>query len=375
MMTLPAPLTILTLIGTRPEAIKLAPLVQAMRRRPATFTTRVCLTGQHRDLVDDILPAFGITPDENLDIMAPGQTLADSTAKILSRLQATFDKHRPDVVIVQGDTTTAFSGALAAFYAGIPSAHIEAGLRTNDSYSPFPEEMNRRLISRLANFHFAPTRGAAENLLREGVPESQVWVTGNTAIDAVHLVNAPAALPCPIDPTRKLILVTAHRRENMPYGLRGIASAVRTLTRRPDVQILWPVHPNPQVHAAIQGVPASCLTPPLRYPEFVTLMRRAYLILSDSGGIQEEAPSLGKPVLILRDTTERPEAVEAGANVLVGTNPDTILKVATQLLDNSLAYETRAQVRNVYGDGKASDRICATLARAFSTPQLLSSAS
>lgn len=377
-MALPRPLTILTLIGTRPEAIKLAPIIQAMRRQPARFAARVCLTGQHRDLVHEVLPAFGITADDDLDIMTAGQTLCDATAKILARLQTVFRKWQPDVVIVQGDTTTSFAGALAAFYSGITVAHIEAGLRTGDVRSPFPEEMNRMLVSRLASFHFAATAAAAKNLYLEGVPESRVWVTGNTVIDAVHLLSKRLAdrsvqpvLPCPLDPDRKLILVTAHRRENIPHALRDISAAVAKLAKRPDVQIVFPLHPNPEVRAIVQPVLSKCsrvhLTPPLEYAGFIDLMRRASLILSDSGGIQEEAPSLGKPVLVLRDTTERPEAVAAGATQLVGTDQHSILRAAAHLLDDAEAYSAMAQPRNIYGDGKASSRICSTLATVLKT--------
>jgi UDP-N-acetylglucosamine 2-epimerase (non-hydrolysing) len=367
-------LTILTLIGTRPEAIKLAPLIQSMQRQPGRFLVRTCLTGQHRELVDEILPAFGITADDNLDTMMPGQTLGDSTAKILTRLELVFAKYNPDLIIVQGDTTTAFSGALAAFYARIPVAHVEAGLRTGDVNNPFPEEMNRQLISRLATFHFCPTALAANNLSAEGVPERHVYVTGNTGIDAVRLISERIAertlqpdLPCAIHPTRKLIVVTAHRRENIPYELQSIAQAITRLAQRPDVQIVWPVHPNPDVQAIIHPILARCrrvhLTPPLAYPAFIDVMRRSHLILSDSGGIQEEAPALGKPVLVLRNTTERPEAIEAGANILVGTDSSAIFHAASTLLDDPYKYASMARVRDVYGDGKASNRICATLSR------------
>lgn len=372
-----APISVLVIIGTRPEAIKLAPLVEAMRQRPAAFEVRVCLTGQHRDLIEDVLPAFGIEADDNLAIMQPGQSLCDTAGRLLTLVQHIFRKWSPDLVIVQGDTSTAFCGALAAFYSGIPVAHIEAGLRTGNPHNPFPEEVNRVLVSRVASFHFAATCDAAKNLYGEGVPEECVWVTGNTGLDAVRLLSerlttgqVQVAFPFSLDPKRKLVLVTAHRRENMPDGLQGIGTAVARLAQRPDVQIVFPLHPNPEVRRIVHPMLSNCshvhLTPPLEYRAFIDLMRRAYVILSDSGGIQEEAPALGIPVLVLRDTTERPEAVAAGAARLVGTQPERILLAATELLDNAEAYAAMAQRRRIYGDGEASGRICSTLAQLFS---------
>lgn len=366
------PLKVLTILGTRPEAIKLAPVINAMRRAGGAFDVRVCLTGQHRELLQNLLPAFGIRPDEDLDSMLAGQTLCESTARILAGLQGSIVRFSPDLVLVQGDTTTTFCGALAAFYSKIPVAHVEAGLRTGDLHSPFPEEINRTLVTRLASFHFAATAAAAENLYAEGVPAANVWITGNTGIDAIAEIStrlktgaAGAQLPIALDPSRKLILVTAHRRENFPAGLEGIFRALRDLAQREDVQIVFPIHPNPNVRAmAMRMLPPHRrihLIDPLEYTDFVELMRRSHLILSDSGGIQEEAPALGKPVLILRDTTERPEAVSAGASCLVGTSVEQIVDQTTKLLDDSSAYAEMATPRNVYGDGQASERICAAL--------------
>lgn len=366
------PIKVLTILGTRPEAIKIAPVINALRNRPKQFSVQVCLTGQHRELVQNVLPLFGIAADENLDVMTVGQTLCGSTAKILTGLQAVLTRVSPDVVLVQGDTTTTFCGALAAFYSNIPVGHIEAGLRTGDVRSPFPEEMNRLLVTRLASFHFAATSAAAKNLYTEGVPSARVWVTGNTGIDAVlrmseSLANGTlsAKLPVTLDPTRKLILVTAHRRENFETGLGQIALGIRRLAERNDVQIVFPVHPNPNVRAVAESILSGNdrihLVEPLDYTPFVDLMRRAHLILSDSGGIQEEAPALGKPVLVLRNTTERPEAVLAGANRLIGAHADSIVEHATELLDNPSAYAAMACSRDVYGNGRASDQICDAL--------------
>jgi UDP-N-acetylglucosamine 2-epimerase len=366
------PIKVLTILGTRPEAIKVAPVINALRERPEHFIAQVCLTGQHRELVQNVLPLFGITADENLSVMTTGQTLCGSTAKILTGLQAALTRLNPDVVLVQGDTTTTFCGALAAFYSNIPVGHIEAGLRTGDVRSPFPEEMNRLLVTRLATFHFAATTAAANNLHAEGVPGARVWVTGNTGIDAVLQMSnrlsagsLSANLPVALDPGRKLILVTAHRRENFETGLGQIALGIRRLADRKDVQIVFPVHPNPNVRAVAESILSGHdhihLVEPLDYAPFIDLMRRSHLILSDSGGIQEEAPALGKPVLVLRNTTERPEAVAAGANRLIGAHADSIVEHASQLLDDSDAYECMARSRDVYGSGRASQQICDAL--------------
>lgn len=354
----------------------MAPVLEAMRARPADFVAQVCLTGQHRELLENILPSFGLTADENLAGMTTGQTLCGSAAKILDGLQGVVSRVKPDFILVQGDTTSTFCGALAAFYNGIPVGHIEAGLRTGNVQSPFPEEMNRQLVTRLAAVHFAATSKAADNLLAENVPSASICITGNTVIDAVLAMarrlaggSMTADLPVCIDPTRKLILVTAHRRENLATGLSQIASGMRRLARRKDVQIVFPVHPNPQVQAAannlLSGHERIHLIDPQPYPEFVELMRRAHVILSDSGGLQEEAPALGKPVLILRDTTERPEAVLAGANRLIGTDANAIVEHTSQILDDAHVYRAMARPRAIYGDGRASERLCeALLARA-----------
>ena len=326
-------------------------------------------------MLDQVLAAFSITPDFDLDLMLPGQTLFQSTSRIIASLENVLAEARPDLVIVQGDTTTTFCGALAAFYARIPVAHVEAGLRTGDLGQPFPEELNRVLATRLARFHFAPTRGAADNLAREGVSEG-VWITGNTGIDAVlHVrgrlesgeLSPPAAIPS-VD-GRKLILLTAHRRENFGDGFDRICRAVSAIADRAGVHVVYPVHPNPNVQSAVnrhlRSHPNITLIEPLDYVPFVDLMRRAYLILTDSGGIQEEAPSLGKPVLVLREKTERPEAVTAGTVRLVGTDVDRIAAQTFQLLDDPAAYDRMSHIHNPYGDGHASERIEAALRESF----------
>jgi UDP-N-acetylglucosamine 2-epimerase (non-hydrolysing) len=372
------PLKVLAIAGTRPEAIKIAPVVQAMRARTGDFRPQICLTGQHRELVEHTLPIFGLTADVNLDVMTPGQSLGSLTAKVLAGLEPVLARLRPDLVLVQGDTTTTFCGALAAFYAGIPVAHVEAGLRTGDAASPFPEEINRRLVTRLATFHFAVTADAATHLRQEGIPDSRLWITGNTGIDAIlkttRLLTEGAIaseLPIVLDACRKLVLVTAHRRENIHSGLREIALGVRRLAERTDVQIVLPVHPNPQVRAVLENALADHerihLINPLPYVAFVEMMRRAYLILSDSGGIQEEAPALGKPVLVLRDTTERTEAISSGASRLVGPRADSIVKHANELLNCRTTYAAMARPRAVYGDGHASERICEAILSCFSS--------
>lgn len=365
---------ILFIFGTRPEAIKLCPVVLYLKR-VTDFDVRVCVTAQHRGLLDQVLDAFEVRPDHDLDLMLPGQTLFQSTSRILTGLEPVLDNERPDLVLVQGDTTTTMAGALAAFYKRIPVAHIEAGLRTHDLYQPFPEEANRLLTGRLATLHFAATAWAAGNLIREGVPETSVTVTGNTGIDAVLYIKDALAdgrlkrgdWPW-IDPARKLILVTAHRRESFGEGFDRICQALAELARRPDVQIVYPVHPNPNVqdpvNRLLRGQPNVVLIDPVSYVPFVDLMSRAYLLITDSGGIQEEGPSLGKPILVLRDKTERPEAVEAGTVKLVGSAEDRIVREARNLLENSEAYAAMARVHNPYGDGHASERI-ATVLRSY----------
>lgn len=358
---------ILFVFGTRPEAIKLCPVVLHLKTN-ADFDIRVCVTAQHRGLLDQVLQVFHVVPDHDLDLMLPGQTLFQSTSRILTGLEPIMDEERPDLVLVQGDTTTTLAGALAAFYQRIPVGHIEAGLRTGDLYQPFPEEANRLLTSRLAVLHFAATGWAADNLIREGIPRQTIAVTGNTGIDAVLYVRdllEQGVLDGGdwnfIDPSRKLIVVTAHRRESIGAGFDRICRALARLAQRPDVQIVFPVHPNPNVQDAVnrhlRGVPNIFLLPPVSYVPFVDLMRRAYLLITDSGGIQEEGPSLGKPILVLRDKTERPEAVEAGTVRLVGSDENRIVDESARLLSDVREYTSMSRVHNPYGDGRASQRI------------------
>jgi UDP-N-acetylglucosamine 2-epimerase (non-hydrolysing) len=358
---------LLFIFGTRPEAIKLSPVIRYMKSRPNDFAVRVCVTAQHRGMLDQVLNAFDITPDIDLDIMLPGQTLYQSTSRIISGLEPVLAGERPDMVLVQGDTTTTFCSALTAFYAGIPVGHVEAGLRTGNPRHPFPEEMNRALTTRLTTLHFASTAWAADNLRAEGVAEDKIFVTGNTAIDAVlYVIEAlengklqGLGNSIPLDPTKKLILVTAHRRESFGEGLEQICAAILRLAGREDVQIVYPVHPNPNVTTPVRRLlgnhPRIILTDPLSYVPFVDLMRRADILLTDSGGIQEEAPSVGKPVLVMRQTTERPEGVKAGVAFLVGTDPDEIVRKTEELLGTVFAKQSP------YGDGQASGRIAAAI--------------
>jgi len=368
---------ILTIFGTRPEAIKLCPLVRQLRLRPDEFSVKVCVTAQHREMLDHALEAFSVAPDYDLNLMQTRQTLADLTARILSAVEPVLKAEGPDLVVVQGDTTTTLAGALAAFYRRIPVAHVEAGLRTGDMAQPFPEEMNRVLTSRIAAWHFAPTARAAEALLREGTPRERIFVTGNTGVDAVIYVRDAldsGALRAPewtwLEPGKHIILATSHRREN--FG-PGFASAMRGLARlaaRPDVRIVYPVHRNPRAagpaHAILAGLPNVTLLDPLPYAPFVDLMRRCRLILTDSGGIQEEGPSLGKPVLVMRKKTERPEGVEAGTVKLVGADEDRIVAEAGRLLDDPEEYARMTRIHNPYGDGHACERIAEALAGEFS---------
>jgi UDP-N-acetylglucosamine 2-epimerase len=368
-------LHILTIVGTRPEAIKLAPVILALARTEAVRQT-VCVTGQHRQMLDQVLAVFGLRPDHDLAIMRPGQDLTHVTTAVLEGVGRVLDQEKPDWVIVQGDTTTAFAASLAAFYRQIDVAHVEAGLRTGNIYSPWPEEMNRRLTGQIARLHFPPTEAAAANLRREGVEESRMLVTGNTVIDALQWVaarlDADPVLAARLaetfswlDPTRRLILVTGHRRENFDGGLARVCAALAQLAARGDVEIVYPVHLNPTVQqtaaAVLAGSPGVHLIEPQDYLPFVYLMRRAYLIVTDSGGIQEEAPGLGKPVLVTRDTTERPEAIAAGTARLVGTDTAAIVAAATELLDDAGAYGRMAQAANPFGDGRAAERIVARL--------------
>jgi UDP-N-acetylglucosamine 2-epimerase (non-hydrolysing) len=360
-------LKILFVFGTRPEAIKLAPVIRCLKVDPR-FDARVAVTGQHRAMLDQVLEAFSIRTDHDLNVMRAGQTLAESAARILAALEPVLESEGPDCVIVQGDTTTTFCGALAAFYKGIAVAHVEAGLRTGDLRQPFPEEMNRVLTSRLAALHFAATEMAAENLRREGIASADIFVTGNTGIDAVLSVRD--ALPVFEAAATKMILVTAHRRESFGEGFVRICRALLRLAARGDAEIVYPVHPNPNVQAVVReyllGAANIRLIEPVDYVAFVDLMRRAHILLTDSGGVQEEGPSLGKPVLVMREKTERPEAVEAGTAVLVGTDEDAIVAEAARLLDDAAEYARRARIHNPYGDGRASARIRDVLATRFS---------
>ncbi len=358
---------VLFVFGTRPEAVKLCPVILRMREREE-FEARVCVTAQHREMLDLMLGRFGVAPDHDLDVMAPDQPMNALTARILERLDPVLKDEQPDFVLVQGDTTTTMAGALASFHRRIPSGHVEAGLRTGDLTQPFPEEMNRVLAGRLAALHFAPTPRAAENLLREGVERERIHVTGNTGIDALLYVRErldrgewqgfDGAVPAA---GKKLILMTAHRRESFGEGFVRICEAVRRLAGRGDVEIVYPVHPNPNVREVVErmlgGVEGVSLVEPLDYVPFVDLMRRADILLTDSGGVQEEGPSFGKPVLVMREKTERQEAVEAGAAILVGTDPDRIVFSAGRLLDSAEAREAFTRVRNPFGDGRASERI------------------
>jgi UDP-N-acetylglucosamine 2-epimerase (non-hydrolysing) len=367
------PRTILFIFGTRPEAIKLSPLILRLRRFPELYSVKVCVTAQHRGMLDQALEVFGIQPDFDLDVMQPGQSLLQSTSRIISALEPVLTTVQADLVVVQGDTTTTFCGALAAFYSGVPVAHVEAGLRTGDLRQPFPEELNRVLASRLATLHFAATRQAANNLAKEGITR-HVWVTGNTGIDAVLSVRdrlEAAPPPFPLDrldanqPGTRMILVTAHRRESFGEGFERICQALSAIADRPDVHIVYPVHPNPNVQDPVnrylRSHPHITLVEPLDYVAFVDAMRRAYIILTDSGGIQEEGPSLGKPILVLREKTERPEAVEAGTVKLVGSDPARIVAETAMLLDHPEEYQRMSRIHNPYGDGHASERIEAAL--------------
>ncbi|MBM4379993.1 MAG: UDP-N-acetylglucosamine 2-epimerase (non-hydrolyzing) [Deltaproteobacteria bacterium] len=353
---------VLVVLGTRPEGIKLAPLVRELRARPDRFDTRLCVTGQHRTMLDPILQFFGLVPDHDLALMKPGQTLFDVTAGALKGLEPVLDEVRPDWVVVQGDTTTALAGALAGFYKRVRVAHVEAGLRTGDLHSPFPEEANRVIVSRLAALHLAPTPGAAANLAAEGVRRG-VHVVGNTVIDAlleararVEAKGADYAVQFPMLSGRRLVLVTGHRRESFGEPFENICRALRTLSARyTDTDWLYPVHLNPNVREPVNrllsGLPNVHLVEPVAYPQLVWLLGRSHLVLTDSGGIQEEAPTLGKPVLVMREVTERPEGIEAGCAQLVGTAEDRIVTGVIRLMDDPAAYQRMAHARNPYGDG------------------------
>lgn len=364
---------VLFVFGTRPEAIKLCPVIRQMRGA-AGIEARVCVTAQHREMLDQVLECFGVVPDFDLDLMRPGQTLAEVTARVLAALDPILAGEHFDIAVVQGDTTTTMAGALAAFYRQVPVAHVEAGLRTGDLARPFPEELNRLVTGRLAALHFAPTAWARSNLLAETVAPESIFVTGNSGIDAVLYVACALGqgrLRGPdwawLDPSRKLIAVTAHRRESFGAGIERICDALTELAQRPDVQVVYPVHRNPNVldpvTKRLEGGRNIVLIEPLEYVSFVDLMRRAYLLITDSGGIQEEGPSLGKPVLVMRETTERPEAVQAGTVKLVGTDRERIVGEAVRLLDDEAEYRRMARVHNPYGDGHASERIVEAIGR------------
>lgn len=380
--------TIMLVFGTRPEAIKMAPLVKAFQRATDHFRTLVCVTGQHREMLDQVLSIFEITPDYDLNIMKQGQDLYDVTARVLTGMRDVLKEAHPDIVLVHGDTTTSTAAALAAFYQQIPVGHVEAGLRTHNIYSPWPEEMNRQITGRIASFHFAPTQLSKANLLSEGVNEQKITVTGNTVIDALYMViqkiKQKESLQVQLaenllqagyntrrlENKRQLILITGHRRENFGEGFIHICQAIQTLAKQyPHTDFVYPMHLNPNVRKPIHEVFGESLSDlgnlffiePLEYLDFVYLMEKATLILTDSGGIQEEAPGLGKPVLVMRDTTERPEALDAGTVKLVGTDYYKIVHEVSTLLSDAAAYQQMSQAVNPYGDGKASDRIVQVL--------------
>jgi UDP-N-acetylglucosamine 2-epimerase (non-hydrolysing) len=360
---------VLVICGTRPEAIKLAPVVLELRERPREARTIFCATAQHRQMLDEVLDLFGIVPDIDLNVMRPGQHLTDLLAQLLLGLKGVLHQVKPDIVLVQGDTTTVLAGALAAFAERVPVAHVEAGLRTHDRYAPFPEEVNRRAASVIASYHFAPTAGARDNLLAEHLDPSSIFVTGNSVVDALRWAQGRLRaedLPGYVDRQRRLVLVTAHRRENFGEPLHGLCLTLRRLVEEfPDVQVIYPTHLNPHVQetvrAALDGCERIVVTPPAEYRVFVSLMSWATVILTDSGGVQEEAPALGKPVLVLREVSERPEAIRAGTVRLVGTEPERILAEVRELLVDGEAYRRMARQVNVYGDGLAARRIVEVL--------------
>ena len=375
---------VMLVFGTRPEAIKMAPLVKEFQKHPDLFKTIVCVTGQHRQMLDQVLEIFGITPDYDLNIMKQGQDLYDVTARVLTGMRSVLDEARQDLVLVHGDTTTSTAAALAAFYKQIPVGHVEAGLRTHNIYSPWPEEMNRQITGRIASWHFAPTPLSRSNLTAEAVPEERILVTGNTVIDALHIVvdriRNDSGLADGLkeslrlagydteraDAGRRLVLITGHRRENFGEGFLNICRAIKALSEKyPEVDFVYPMHLNPNVRRPIHEVFGQELSglgnmffiEPLEYLSFVFLMEKSYIVLTDSGGIQEEAPGLGKPVLVMRDTTERPEALEAGTVRLVGTDCDRIVSEVSSLMDSQDAYTRMSRAVNPYGDGRACPRI------------------
>jgi UDP-N-acetylglucosamine 2-epimerase (non-hydrolysing) len=370
-------LRILTIFGTRPEAIKMAPLVKCLEKREQVIS-KVCVTAQHREMLDQVLSLFNIQPHYDLNIMKNKQSLTGITSKVLEGLEAVFEYEKPDMILVHGDTTTTFAGALAAFYKQIKVGHVEAGLRTFDKYFPYPEEMNRKLTGSLADLHFAPTAAAKQNLMREGLSEKNIIITGNTVIDAMNYTVDDDYLfktkeLTKIDFNKKVILVTAHRRENWGEGINNICRALRIIAEEnDDVEIIYLVHLNPlvkePVYARLKGIGRIHLLSPLDTKETHNLMNKCYLVLTDSGGLQEEAPHLGKPVLVLRDVTERQEAVFAGTVKLVGTNTTAIVNAAGLLLNNEEYYQSMSRAVNPYGDGRASERICEAILKYYNIP-------
>jgi len=364
------PKRVLTVFGTRPEAIKLFPMAHALAGDPR-FISRVCVTGQHRAMLDQVLDVASIVPDHDLAVMRPGQTLDTLFARLLMRIGRTIDREHPDCVVVQGDTATAMAGALAAYYRRVPLVHVEAGLRSGDIHQPWPEEVNRKAIATIAALNCAPTTTAAAALLEENVSAESVHVTGNTVIDALHWIveriNSEPRLACGLAGVEqrfaglRIIGVTSHRRENFGYGMEAIAEAVARLARRPDVAVIYPVHLNPNVldvvHSRLSGLDNVALLDPLDYPHFARLLAISHIMLTDSGGVQEEAPALGTPVLVMRETTERPEGIAAGTARLVGTDPDRIVAEAERLLDDPTAHAEMARAHNPYGDGMSAPRI------------------
>jgi len=360
---------ILVVFGTRPEAIKLFPLVHALRRTDADV--RVCVTGQHREMLDQVLEIAQIIPEHDLDLMLPNQSLDTLSARLLTELGKVMDADQPDRVIVQGDTATAMIGALTAYYRKIPVGHVEAGLRSGNIYHPWPEEVNRKVVGAIADLHFAPTDTSRDALLAENVPAERIHVTGNTVIDALietrARVDSDAALASTIAPIaarfagKRIVAVTTHRRENFGEGLKSVAQAVRRIADRPDVAVIFPVHPNPNVRApmaeVLGGIDNVAMIDPLDYPNFVRLLSLCHFVMTDSGGVQEEAPALAKPVLVMRETTERPEGVAAGTAKLVGNDEEVIVTEASRLLDDRAAYEAMARAHNPFGDGRSSERI------------------
>lgn len=368
------PNRVLAIFGTRPEAIKLFPVIDALRTEGVDC--RVCVTAQHREMLDQILRLSGIVPDHDLNIMQPGQTLDGLTAALLTKLGTVLDIEKPDRVIVQGDTATAMVGALTAYYRKIPVSHVEAGLRSGDIHHPWPEEVNRKIVATMADQHFAPTKTSADALRREAVPEHQIFETGNTVIDALLATRARlsadpsmcAGIDAIIDRfgDKRIIAVTTHRRENFE-AMAGMAGAIAQIAARGDVGIIFPVHPNPNVRsamAALAGDPNIAMIDPLDYPDFVRLLDRCHLALTDSGGVQEEAPTFGKPVLVMRETTERPEGIAAGTAKLIGTDPATIIAEVSKLLDNPSAYNSMSRAHSPFGDGNAASRIAKVIANA-----------